>query len=324
MTESIKKVSAVFSVILALLVVVFLALRTPDTDAETMHAKYGGDSPLFAKTANGLSVHYRDQGCMNCPALILVHGSNASLHTFEPLVDKLKNRFRLISYDQPGHGLTGPHPRDDYSASGMIEALAVVIRTTGVERYTIVGHSMGGWVSWRYALGRPDGLSSLVLISASGAPAPPDAEKPKLYLGARILRHPLGRFLGRHIAPRSVFRKSLLGNVVDETFVTDTMVDRYWELSRYPGNRRATGIRVTTDREPHYGQRLGELDLPTLILWGSEDQVVLPHNAQTFNSMMPNSSLQIFDDIGHLGMEEAPELTAAALDQFLGSLPSDR
>jgi hypothetical protein len=139
MTESIKKVSAVFSVILALLGVVFLALRTPDTDAETMHAKYGGDSPLFAKTPNGLSVHYRDQGCMNCPALILVHGSNASLHTFEPLVDKLKNRFRLISYDQPGHGLTGPHPRDDYSASGMIEALAAVIKTTGVERFTIVG-----------------------------------------------------------------------------------------------------------------------------------------------------------------------------------------
>ncbi|MEJ2140697.1 MAG: alpha/beta hydrolase, partial [Gammaproteobacteria bacterium] len=82
-----------------------------------------------------MSVHYRDQGCHECPAIILLHGSNSSLHTFESLIDNLKDRYRLISYDQPGHGLTGPHPRDEPTAERMFEALEAVIDATGVERF---------------------------------------------------------------------------------------------------------------------------------------------------------------------------------------------
>ena len=113
--------------------IAFIALQTPDTDVAAMRAKYGGPASRFAETTDGLSVHYRDQGCRDCPAILLVHGSNASLHTFEPLVENLKDRFRLVSYDQPGHGLTGPHPRDDYSAEGMLEALDAVVDATGIE-----------------------------------------------------------------------------------------------------------------------------------------------------------------------------------------------
>ena len=113
-----KKVATVFGIIAVLTAIAFLAFRTPDSDAEAMRAKYGGSASSFAETPGGMSVHYRDQGCQGCPAIILVHGSNSSLHTFESLVDHLKDRYRLISYDQPGHGLTGPHPRDDYTARG--------------------------------------------------------------------------------------------------------------------------------------------------------------------------------------------------------------
>lgn len=120
------KLAAFLGVLAGLVVVAFIGLRTPDTDAIAMRAKYGGSASKFAETKDGLSVHYRDQGCRDCPAILLVHGSNASLHTFEPLVANLKARFRLVSYDQPGHGLTGPHPRDDYSAEGMWQALEAV------------------------------------------------------------------------------------------------------------------------------------------------------------------------------------------------------
>lgn len=313
-----RKLGIVLGVLVGLLAVAFIALRTPDSDGAAMRAKYGGSASKFV-TTDGLTVHYRDQGCRECPAIVLVHGSNASLHTFEPLIAELKDRYRLVSYDQPGHGLTGPHPRDDYSAAGMFEALAAVVDATGVERFVIAGNSMGGWIAWRYALAKPENLSGLILLNASGAPPPPDAEKPKLYLGARIMRHPVGRLLAQHITPRSMFEQSLLGAVADEAFVTDAMVDRYWELLRYPGNRRAAGLRSVTDREPRYGERLGEITLPTLVLWGDRDQVTPLFNAETFDEMIPDSRSIVFEGVGHLTMEEAPDQTAVAIDEFLAT-----
>ncbi|MBU2677458.1 MAG: alpha/beta hydrolase [Gammaproteobacteria bacterium] len=312
-----RKVTVVLVAFVVVLAIAFFVLRTPDSDAAEMRAKYGGAASMFAETSGGMTVHYRDQGCRDCPALILVHGSNASLHTFEPLVRALKDRYRLISYDQPGHGLTGPHPRDDYTAQSMFEALNAVIAATGVDRFAIVGNSMGGWVAWRYVLERPRNISALILISASGAPASPNAEKPRLYLGARLMQYSAGRFLAQHITPRSVVKQSVLDNFVNDADVTEKMVDRYWDLFRFPGNRRAASFRATADREPHYAQRLDELTVPTLILWGEEDRVIPPYNAKTFNEMIPNSDLQIFADVGHLAMEEAPERTAGAIDGSL-------
>jgi len=318
-----RKVAVVLGTLAAVLVVAGIWLRTPDSDAADMRAKYGGSAARFAEASGGMLVHYRDQGCRDCPAIILVHGSNASLQTFEPLVAKLQDRYRLISYDQPGHGLTGPHPRDDYSAQGLFEALEAVIDATGLQQFAIAGNSMGGWLAWRYALASPRKISGLVLMNASGAPKAPDAEQPRLYLGARIMQYAAGRFLAEHIMPRSVFRQSLLDNFVDDTIVTENMIDRYWELARYPGNRRAAGLRAIVDREPQFGQRLSEITLPTLILWGAQDTVTPPYNAVTFDAMIPNSRLVIFDDVGHLTMEEAPVRTAALIDEFLAGFLSD-
>ena len=312
-----RKITIILGLSAVLLAGAFIALKTPDSDAAAMRGKYGGPTPAFAQTSDGMAVHYRDQGCRDCPAVILLHGSNASLHTFQPLVEILQDRYRLISYDQPGHGLTGPHPRDDYSAQGMFDAIEAVIEATGVEQFTIAGNSMGGWVAWRYALERPQNITSLILMDASGAPPSPEAEEPKLYLGARIVQYSAGRFLVQHITPRSIIRQSILDSVADDAFVTEEMVDRYWELLRYPGNRRATGLRAIADREPGYGQRLGEIAVPTLILWGTEDRVIPPDNANTFFEMIPGAELQIFDGVGHLPMEEAPARTAVAIETFL-------
>jgi len=315
-----KKIAVVLGVVALAFSVAFAVLLTPDSDVPAMHAKYGGSDPMFAESSSGMLVHYRDQGCPACPALILVHGSNASLQTFEPLIEILAQQYRLISYDQPGHGLTGPHPHDNYTADGMFEAISAVIDATGVGQFTIAGNSMGGWVAWRYAMAHPQNLSALILMNSSGAPPLADAEKQRLYLGARIMRYSVGRFMAQYITPRSVVERSVLENFVDESKVTENMVDRYWELLRYPGNRRAAGLRVVAEREPQYGQRLGELKLPTLILWGAEDHVTPPHNAKTFDEMIPNSRMEIFDGVGHLTMEEVPQRTATAIDLFLGEV----
>lgn len=312
-----RKFILIFLLVIGFSSIAFALLRTPDTDPGEMRAKYGNASSKFLETDDGLVIHYRDEGCRTCPAIIFMHGANASLHNFEVLSALLGERYRVISYDHPGHGLSGEHPRDDYSAAGLFSALDAVIEETRVRKFTLAGASMGGWTAWRYALAHPDKIDSLILLNASGAPRPENAPEAKIYLAARILKHPVGRLAARHFVPRAIVKRSAIESVADPEFVTEVMVDRYWELARLPSYRRAMGIRAVVDREPAYGQRLGELSMPVLIIWGAKDNVVPPFNAAVFDEMIPDSHVVMIENAGHIPMEETPQLTAAAIDAFL-------
>jgi pimeloyl-ACP methyl ester carboxylesterase len=294
-------------------------LRTPDTDRDEMIVKYGGPSPKFAEGAGGLRVHWRDEGCRDCPAILLLHGSNASLQSFEAVAANLAGEFRVITYDQPGHGLTGPHPRDDYTAAGMFEALNAVAGAAGIDHFYLGGNSMGGWVAWRYALAHPERVDGLILIDAAGAPLRAGETPPPLNLGFRLMRNKFIRPLIAGVTPRSLVERSILDSTSVDSVVTDEMVDRYWELLRFPGNRRATAIRADVDREPEFFDRVGEIAQPTLIIWGADDQLIYASAARTFDEKMPNAEAVIFDGVGHLPMEEAPEATANAIRRFLES-----
>jgi pimeloyl-ACP methyl ester carboxylesterase len=298
----------------------FLALRTPDTNRLEMIAKYGGPAATFAEGAGGMRVHWRDEGCRDCPAIILLHGSNASLHTFEPMVRELAGEYRIITYDQPGHGLTGPHPRDDYSAAGMFEALNAVANAARLDRFYLGGNSMGGWVAWRYALAYPDRVEGLILIDAAGAPLREGESAPPLNLGFRLMRNPMLRPLISQITPRSLIEKSLKDTVADPSIVDDAMVDRYWELLRFPGNRRASAVRAVSDREPEYFERISEITAPTLLLWGAEDKLIFASAATSFDERLPNAEVVILENVGHIPMEEAPAASANAVRRFLEGL----
>ena len=102
-----------------------------------------------------------------------------------------------------------------------------------------------------------------------------------------------------------------------EDFITDDIIDRYWELYRIPGNRQAAGERWTVDREPQYADRIGEIAAPTLILWGKEDPLIHASAATTFKERLPQAEVVIYDGVGHLPMEEVPDKTAADIDAFL-------
>jgi len=315
-----RRVVAVAAGFVTVLIVAFLALRTPDTDREEMIAKYGGPGAMFADGAGGLRVHWRDEGCNDCPAIVLLHGSNASLHTFERMIAELGGEFRIITYDQPGHGLTGPHPRDDYSAAGMFEALNAVANAARIDRFYLGGNSMGGWVAWRYALAYPERVEGLILIDAAGMPLRDGETPPPLNLGFRLLRNPMLRPLMSQITPRSLVEKSLKDTVADPAIVDDTMVDRYWELLRFPGNRRASAIRASADREQGMADRLPEITAPALVLWGAQDNLIRASAAITFDERLPNADVVVLDNVGHIPMEEAPAATANAIRRFLENL----
>lgn len=312
-----KRLLIALGALAVILIGVGALLYTPDTDPVKMQAKYGGDLAHFAEGPDGMRVHYRDQGAREGTPVIFIHGSSAQLQTWAPVISRLEDKtYRLISYDQPGHGLTGPHPDDDYSFAGMAQALDAVMAATGVQKTVLVGNSMGGWVAWRYAMAHPNRVSALVLIDAAGAPLPPDAQ-PELPLGFKLQESAIGRFLGQHFTPRGLVEKSLKQTVYDPSIVTDEMIDRYWELVRYPGNRRATALRALADREPEKAARMPEITVPTLILWGEEDKLIPVAAAHEFDNRLPNSFLLVYKNVGHIPMEEVPANVAEDIDAFL-------
>ncbi|MBA3942713.1 MAG: alpha/beta hydrolase [Sphingopyxis sp.] len=311
-----KRVLIPLGIIVAV-VLAFLLLRTPDTDRDEMIAKYSGPAGAFVAGPAGQRIHYRDQGQRGGPAIILVHGANASLHTWEPLVERLGPDYRVVTLDLPGHGLTGATPDTDYSAEGMMEAVDVVAAKLGLDHFILGGNSMGGWVAWRYALAHPDRVDALLLLDASGMPLRKGEKAPPSNIGFRVLEYPFGRWLATRITPRMLVEESLRGSVEKQDIVDDAMIDRYWELLRFPGNREATVMRAKMDREPAVAARVGEIRAPTLILFGDRDRVINPSAALTFHERIAGSEMLIEKGIGHLPMEEAPDQTAAAISDFL-------
>lgn len=311
-----KRVLIPLGVLLAV-VAGFLLLLTPDTDREEMIAKYGGPDAIFVAGPAGQQIHYRDQGRRDAPAIILIHGSNASLHTWEPLVKRLGATWRIVTLDLPGHGLTGATPDTDYSAEGMMDAVDVVAAKLGLDHFILGGNSMGGWVAWRYALAQPARVDALLLIDASGMPLRKGEKRPPMNVGFRVLEYPVGRWLATRVTPRMLVEQSLRGSVEKQAIVDDAMVDRYWELLRFPGNREATLMRARMNREPAMAARVGEIRAPTLILFGDRDRLINPTAAKTFNERIAGSEVVLLPGIGHLPMEEAPDATAKAIADFL-------
>lgn len=316
---------------LALLLIAVIALfawgYAPDTDAAAMKAKYANPASRFVAVGGGLVMHVRDEGKPDGPVLVLLHGSNASLHTWEPWVARLKDKYRIITLDQIGHGLTGPNPTGKYDADAFVGTLDALLVRLGVNHFALAGNSMGGFVAWEYTLAHPDKVTRLVLIDAAG---PPEDPHKRLPIGFRIAQTPVLNKLALLITPRSLFDKSLHDTVSNQAIVTEAMIDRYWELNRYPGNREATLQRFAAyrTRERDTG-RLGEIRVPTLILWGAEDKLIPVAGADWFAARIPGSVRIIYPGIGHIPMEEAPDRSAADLDAFLSkpfpspdSLPS--
>ena len=307
----------IIGVLLAILVMAFLFLRTPDTDPAEMRAKYGGKPSKFVKLNNGMVVHLRDEGPRGAPAIILLHGSNADLHTWQPWVDTLKAEYRVIRLDQRGHGLTGPAPDGDYSLGGFTGDVDAVADALALDSFVLGGNSMGGWISVGYAMEHPGRLDGLVLVDASGAPVERAGPPP---LGFRIAQTPVLRDVAKYFMLRSVFEKSLKQSVSNQAVATDAEVDRYWELARYPGNRNATMKRFATPRRNFTEAEIASIQVPALVMWGEEDALIPLAAGQWYAEHLPNSSFIAYPRIGHIPQQENPAQSAADLLTWLEQL----
>ena len=291
----------------------------PDVPVAELDQRYATPPSQFLNLPSGTRVHYRDRpGPEGAPTIVLVHGSNASLLTWEPWAKRMAGRLRVVSVDLPGHGLTGATVEQDYRPEGMVRFLDAFPRQLGLTQpFILAGNSMGGGVSWRFALDHPERVSKLVLVDAGGAVAPGvDGPVPFAF---KIARTPVLRNLVRIVTPRSLIESGLRAAFYDQSLVTPAMIDQYWEMNRRAGTRETTGLRFALPYDPEPSTHIGELKMPVLILWGREDKLIPVHSAEVFKQVLPQAQLIIYDQCGHIPMEERADQSAADVLAFTGA-----
>lgn len=294
---------------------------TPEAPEAMLRAKYGQAPSQFLKLPGGTVAHFRDYPPVNgdaaAPVLVMLHGSNASLHTWEPWVQRLRPAMRVVTVDLPGHGLTGATVEGDYSPDGMAAFVETFTRTLGIEHpFVLIGSSMGGHVAWRYTITHPERVAKLVLLDASGVQLP--GPEPPVPLAFRLARNPLTAPLVRRMAPRRMFAATVPKAFYNKSLATPEMVDRYWELNRRHGTPAATIARFALPRiDEAMVARLGEIKAPTLVLWGREDELQPLGLADFYARAIPNARVIKYDNCGHLPMEEAPDRSAADVRAFV-------
>lgn len=296
-----------------------LSFIRADLPAAAVDAHYISPQSRFLYLPGGGRIHYRDEGLRDAPVIVLLHGSNASLHTWEAWVARLGNEFRIITLDLPGHGLSGTWPSEDYSIDAYVELIHQFTRELGIEKFTLGGNSMGGHVSWRYALAWPDRIESLLLVNAGGWPRRDDESPPLIFrlLGSGSLSSLFEIFYIPALTENGVRSAYNYSQVADAQ-----LIRRYHALNLREGQRGATIARFIdffTQRQ-NITPPKDVLDMPVLIMWGEEDSLINVQRAHDFAAIMPNSVLTIYPDIGHIPMEELPDRSASDVRNFMSGV----
>jgi pimeloyl-ACP methyl ester carboxylesterase len=284
-----------------------------DIPLETLKTRYASKSSAFVDVMQ-MKVHYRDEGFKNDSVpLVLIHGTGASLHTWEESVNLLKDSFRIITMDLPAYGLKGPNPERVYSQEFYVKFIHEFLTSIHVDKSIIGGNSLGGAIAWNYAHQYPEKVKKLILIDAAGYPMVSES-KPIAFTLAQI---PVLKYLLNYVTPRFLAEKSVSNVYEDPSKVTDKLVDRYYELFLREGNRQAFVDRMNFSEYPGYLEKIRGIQVPALILWGANDKLIPVENALKFHNDLLYNSLVILEKTGHVPMEEAPERTVAAIRLFL-------
>ena len=301
--------------VLLMLTAVAVALsRAPDRTVESLVARWAPPPSEFIDL-DGQLLHLRDVGPRGDPLpIVLLHGTSASLHTWEGWAAELSKTRRVIAFDLPGFGLTGPRTDARYSLDDDARFVLSVLDHLRLPQVVLGGNSLGGRIAWRLASLAPQRVARLILVDAAGLP---DSIL-SVPLGWQIARVPaLGR-ISEWLLPRSMVVQALVAVYGDPQRISDELVDRYFELTLRDGNRAALRQRLLQYAPGEHADAIATLRLPTLILWGGQDRVISPTAAAGFERLIPGSQRVMFEALGHVPQEEDPAATLVPVKAFLG------
>lgn len=262
----------------------------------------------------GLRLHYLEWGASDSPAILLLHGGNQSAHSWDLVSLVLSKHFRVIALDQRGHG-DSEWPRDgDSSIPAMVEDVAQFSAALGVDRLTVIGHSMGGLVTLHLMLEHPELVERAVLVDIAPEVSREGAKTIRGFIANNWEFDSVDEFVEavlRHDAlrPEAHVRRTARYNLhkrADGKFIS--------KHQRRLASSTASQALVTLDRA-------GEVSCPVLLVRGDQSQILSPEAAQRFVDALPQAELATVPDAGHnVHGQNTLGFLDAVLPFLLGSL----
>jgi pimeloyl-ACP methyl ester carboxylesterase len=261
----------------------------------------------------GTPVNYAELG--EGPPIVFVHGLGGSWQNWLENMPRLAELgHRTVALDLPGFGAS-PMPPDPISIRGYGELLGEFCKALELPACTLVGNSMGGFVAAEVAVGEPEWVERLVLVSAAGISHAKMRREP-VVAGTRMLAltNPLLFRLDMPSMRRPGLRKLAFGGVMrhPDRIRRELLVEFLANGFGAPGVIPAVGALVGYDLL----ERLQRIRVPTLVVWGRDDLVVPASDAAGFTDRIPGSRLVVFDDCGHVPQAERPVRFNRLLAEF--------
>lgn len=308
-----KTVKVVVLVLLLLFTLSMIFFGYTDKPLAELNEKYA-TAPSAFLTLDGMEVHYRDEGNKtDSLPLVLIHGTGSSLHTFDAWTVELKKEKRVIRMDLPAFGLTGPFPDRVYSIDHYVAFVNQFLKDLGIQQCIIGGNSLGGEIAWNFTVQHPEKVQKLILIDAAGYPL----QSQSVPIGFKIARTPVFNKMMTFITPKWMVASSLKNVYADPSKVNDALVNRFFDLTLRAGNRQALVDRMNLAPDTGKLALIKNIQQPTLILWGEQDRLIPVQNAFRFQNDLPNDTLVLIKNSGHVPMEESPQETLIPLLNFL-------
>lgn len=309
---------ALAGLLLLLLIGPFL-IPVPPLEGVVPPEQLADPDSLFVEI-NGLNVHYKMCGAGE-PVFVLLHGFGASVYSWNAALEPLSELGTVIAYDRPAFGLTerpliweGESP---YSPQAQVDLLLGLLDRFGVERAILVGNSAGGTVAMNFYLQHPERVQALILVS------------PAVYAGGGapsairwLLRTPQMRHLGPLIARQIQTRGPELIKLAwyDPSRITEETLALYKKPLQVENWDRALWELTIASEESDLAGRLSEFNLPVLVVTGDSDRIVPTEQSVRLSKELPQATLVVIPQAGHVAHEERPDLFMQGVRQFLTSI----
>jgi 2-hydroxy-6-oxonona-2,4-dienedioate hydrolase len=256
-------------------------------------------------TVYGAKINYVEAG--SGPVVVLLHGLGGNTTNWQFNIAPLAQKYRVIVPDQIGFGKSDK-PLINYRIATYVDFLDAFLKELKIERATLVGNSMGGWVAALYALAHPERVERLVLVDAAGLlPAQ------ELDMALLMKLNPSTREGMKELVSRVFYNKVI--------FMSDAFIDASMRARINAGDGYT--IRSLSEsilrREDFLDRRLAGIKSPTLIIWGREDGVLPLADGERFQKEIPGAQLVVFEQCGHVPqVEKALDFNAAVM-KFLAA-----
>ena len=283
-----------------------------DISVEDLKNEYANEHSQFIEV-NEMGVHYRDEG-EGFP-IVLIHGTAASLHTWDAWTDELKKTNRVIRMDLPAFGITGPNKNADYSIEAYTTFLHSFLEKLKLEKFHLAGNSLGGNIAWNYTADYPEKVEKLILVDASGLPT--NKSQPAIF---KMAKTPILKSLFLYVTPKMLIKKNIEEVYADDSKITEELVNRYHKMALRVGNRKAFIDRAKTDFGLDSVENINKLKTimtPTLLIWGAQDLWIPLANGIRMDRILVNSTLKVLENSGHVPMEENPKESLKLMRDFL-------